>query len=197
MRESQVHGKVQILAKMPKWRPDTNPALRREFYMNYQMCMPPGYRKEAESFLNTLEDTGVEKNPHRCRTKDNNNNHVKNKTFLNNKTGNFNKNRNVSFNDNKKIYSNVNQGNIRRTVSSNVANNNVKFNIPNKERATKFRQKGPQVNVLDIESLTDKICSKMQDLILTAKVSTLITFCLLMFFIAPAGTQSNILNIYP
>uniref|UniRef100_A0A0K0FSE0 Sterile alpha and TIR motif-containing protein 1 n=1 Tax=Strongyloides venezuelensis TaxID=75913 RepID=A0A0K0FSE0_STRVS len=197
MRESQVHGKVQILAKMPKWRPgkdtvaafnkryddylckrlgvqmvrkylDTNPALRREFYMNYQMCIPPGYRKEAESFLNTLEDTGVEENPHR---------------FL--------------FNDNKKIYSNVNQGNIRKTVSSNVANNNVKFNILNKERATKFRQRGPQVNALDIESLTDKICSKMQDLILTAKVSTLITFCLLMFFIAPTGAQNNILNIYP
>uniref|UniRef100_A0A0K0FSE2 Reverse transcriptase domain-containing protein n=1 Tax=Strongyloides venezuelensis TaxID=75913 RepID=A0A0K0FSE2_STRVS len=203
MRESQIHRKVQILSKMLKWRPGkdtvaafnkryddylyTNPALRKEFYMNYQMC---------KSFLNTLEDTGVEENPHRCRTKDNNNNHVKNKTFPNNKTGNFNKNHIVPYNDSKKIYSNVNQRNIRRTVSSNVANNNVKFNIPNKGRATKPGKRGPQINAIDIESLTDKICSKMQDLILTAKVSTLIKFCLVMFFIASAGAQSNISDIY-
>uniref|UniRef100_A0A0K0FRU2 Reverse transcriptase domain-containing protein n=1 Tax=Strongyloides venezuelensis TaxID=75913 RepID=A0A0K0FRU2_STRVS len=194
---------------------------------------------KGKSFLNTLEDTGVEENPHRCRTKDSNNNHVKNKTFLNNKTENFNKNhigqkkrfnnnkikcgqskpnsynndnrksnvpnngyinnnnnQIVPYNDSKKIYSNVNQGNIRRTVSSNVANNNVKFNIPNKGRATKPGKRGPQINAIDIESLTDKICSKMQDLILTAKVSTLIKFCLVMFFIASAGAQSNIFDIY-
>uniref|UniRef100_A0A0N5BZ40 RNA-directed DNA polymerase n=2 Tax=Strongyloides papillosus TaxID=174720 RepID=A0A0N5BZ40_STREA len=287
MRETQVHGKVQILAKPPKWRPgkdtvvafnkrydeylckrlgvqmagkylDTNPALRREYFMNYQTCMPPGYRKEvkfdilsniswenflkkyvkAESFLNTLEDTGVEENPHRCRTKDNNDNHTKRKTFPPNKNGNFN-NRNgqkkrfknnktkyaqnkpngynnknnkkpyvsnngynnnnqiVPYNGNNKIYNNVNQGNIRRYVPSNVANNNVKFNVPNKGRATKPGKRGPQVNALNIESLTDKICSKMQDMILTAKVSTLIALCLFMLFITPAGAQSNIPDIYP
>uniref|UniRef100_A0A0K0FJT8 DUF3794 domain-containing protein n=1 Tax=Strongyloides venezuelensis TaxID=75913 RepID=A0A0K0FJT8_STRVS len=134
----------------------------------------------------------------------NNNRNGRYKHFKNNKNkkqyaqnNGYKNNQIVPFNGNKKIYNNVNQRNINRNVPNNVANNNVKFNVPIKARATKPGKRGPEVDALNVKSLIDKICSTKQSLILTVKVSTLITICLLMLFVTPVGAQNNIPNVYP
>uniref|UniRef100_A0A0N5C294 RNA-directed DNA polymerase n=1 Tax=Strongyloides papillosus TaxID=174720 RepID=A0A0N5C294_STREA len=280
MRSSQVNRKVQLLAKTPKWITgkdtvvqfnrryddylrkrlgvqnvadylDKNPALRREYYMNYQSCMPVEYRKEIkfdihrdlawidflklfeqeEGFQESFEDTGKNDKLPRFKVKGSINNH-KGKQYSVNKNRNFNgkrnglkkrfKNNKTKYNTqngytnnrqsfvpnngynnnnivpyNKKGFNEVNPRNTQRVIPSNVANSGNKSTVHGRGRAIKPVNRGPQVNALNIDSLTDNICTKLQDMFLTAKMSTLIAICLLFLCITPVSGQSTIPEFYP
>uniref|UniRef100_A0A0N5BBX0 RNA-directed DNA polymerase n=1 Tax=Strongyloides papillosus TaxID=174720 RepID=A0A0N5BBX0_STREA len=92
------------------------------------------------------------------------------------------------FNKQKPINNNSNtNGNFNRTKNGMNSGNKPAVYGGGRRFDNKPGNRGPQVNMID--ELSTSLCQKFQDMMLTAKMSTLIAICLIMLFIPGVSGQ--------
>uniref|UniRef100_A0A0K0EBL6 G_PROTEIN_RECEP_F3_4 domain-containing protein n=1 Tax=Strongyloides stercoralis TaxID=6248 RepID=A0A0K0EBL6_STRER len=247
MRKSNVNRNSQMLAQQPKWLHgkdtlktfnkkynkylcqrlgvqvvsaflDGNQVLRREYYMNYQFCIPSSICKEvkfdiykdvawdaflklfidAEDFMKTWDRLHhITNKKNHNRTNHGNKNYYHKNNFYS-KTTPYQSNKNYyNQKTNDKYNDKFLQNTSWKQKKGNNNSNNTRITKLNRNNKRFILNNGKQnnknqnnlVNTVDIEELSRSICRQVQNMLLTAKMSALIILSIIMLMVPSVNGQ--------